>query len=125
MRQCGGYERRTGALRPLAAHACRTRALRTRQSRGSHHVRLKRVYIDRALSPGAALELPQAAALHLAKVVRVRSGDPLVLFTGDGREFAATVESARGPRVTAAVGEARSVDRESPLAITLTQCIAR
>lgn len=85
----------------------------------------KRVYVDGALSPGAVLELPRAAALHLAKVVRVRSGDSLVLFTGDGREFAATVESARGSQVTAAVGEARSVDRESPLAITLTQCIAR
>jgi 16S rRNA (uracil1498-N3)-methyltransferase len=85
----------------------------------------KRVYVEGALSPGAILELPRAAALHLAKVVRARSGDPLVLFTGDGREFAATVESARGPRVTAAVGEARSVDRESRLAITLTQCIAR
>ena len=85
----------------------------------------KRVYVDGALSPGAVLELPRAAALHLAKVLRVRSGDALVLFTGDGREFAATVESVRGSRVTAAVGEARSVDRESPLAITLTQCIAR
>jgi len=85
----------------------------------------KRVYVDGTLSPGSVLELPRAAALHLAKVVRVRSGDSLVLFTGDGREFAATVESASGTRVTAAVGEARSVDRESPLAITLTQCIAR
>ncbi len=84
----------------------------------------KRVYVESALSPGAILELPPAAALHLAKVMRVRSGDPLVLFTGDGREFAATVWSV-GPRVTAAVGEARTVDRESPLAITLTQCIAR
>jgi 16S rRNA (uracil1498-N3)-methyltransferase len=85
----------------------------------------KRVYVDGALSPGAVLELPRAAALHLAKVVRVGSGDPLVLFAGDGREFAATVESVRGARVTVAVGEARSVDRESPLAITLTQGIAR
>jgi 16S rRNA (uracil1498-N3)-methyltransferase len=84
----------------------------------------KRVYVESALNPGAILELPRAAALHLAKVMRVRSGDPLVLFTGDGREFAATVQSV-GSRVTAAVGEARSVNRESPLAITLTQCIAR
>ena len=85
----------------------------------------KRVYLDGTLSPGVVVELPHAAALHLAKVVRVRSGDSLILFTGDGREFSATVESARGTQVTAAVGEARSVDRESPLAITLTQCIAR
>src|SRR5580692_10326030 len=112
MRQCGAYERRPWVPRPP-------------ESRGSRQVSSKRVYVDGTLSPGSVLELPRAAALHLAKVVRVRSGDSLVLFTGDGREFAATVESASGTRVTAAVGEARSVDRESPLAITLTQCIAR
>ncbi len=53
------------------------------------------------------IELPSAAAAHLAKVLRARSGDELVLFAGDGREFAATVESVRGSRVTAAVGEGR------------------
>ena len=61
----------------------------------------KRVYVDRALSPGAVLELPPAAALHLAKVVRVRSGDPLVLFTGDG-DFRRLVEAVqrKGVRVS-------------------------
>jgi 16S rRNA (uracil1498-N3)-methyltransferase len=88
-------------------------------------VRLTRVYVDAALSPGGVFELPAAAGLHLAKVLRVRTGDELVLFTGDGREFSATVEGVRGTRVTAAVGEARTVDRESPLAVTLVQCIAR
>jgi 16S rRNA (uracil1498-N3)-methyltransferase len=57
--------------------------------------------------------------------MRVKNGDALVLFAGDGREFAGTVQSVRGSRVMAAVGEPRSVDRESPLAVTLTQCIAR
>jgi 16S rRNA (uracil1498-N3)-methyltransferase len=89
-------------------------------------VRLSRVYVDTGpLSPGGVVELPAAAGLHLAKVLRARSGDGLVLFTGDGREFAGTVERVHGSRVTAAVGEARAVDRESPLAITLVQCIAR
>jgi 16S rRNA (uracil1498-N3)-methyltransferase len=88
-------------------------------------IRLKRVYVDQALTPGSRFELPEAAALHLARVMRVRNGDELVLFTGDGREFAATVHSVRGSRVVATVGEARTVDRESPLAVTLTQCIAR
>jgi len=86
---------------------------------------LKRVYVAAAPIPGEILELPEAASLHLAKVMRARSGDALVLFTGDGREFAATVEGVRGSRVRAAVGEARTVDRESPLRITLTQCLAR
>ncbi|MGD0491067.1 MAG: 16S rRNA (uracil(1498)-N(3))-methyltransferase [Steroidobacteraceae bacterium] len=88
-------------------------------------MRLNRVYLDVPLSSGSLIELPPPAAQHLAKVLRARSGDEIVLFTGDGREFAAVVEAARGSRVTVAVGEARAIDRESPLAITLVQCIAR
>jgi 16S rRNA (uracil1498-N3)-methyltransferase len=84
-----------------------------------------RVYVDLPLSPGSLIELPPSVAQHLAKVLRARSGDEIVLFTGDGQEFSAAVESIRGSRVIAAVGEGRVIDRESPLAVTLVQCIAR
>jgi 16S rRNA (uracil1498-N3)-methyltransferase len=88
-------------------------------------MRLNRVYVNAPLSAGSVIELPAPAAQHLAKVLRARSGDEIVLFAGDGREFAAAVESIRGSRVTASVGAARPIDRESPLAVTLIQCIAR
>jgi 16S rRNA (uracil1498-N3)-methyltransferase len=88
-------------------------------------MRLNRVYVDVPLTSGSLIELPAAAAQHLAKVLRVRGGEEIVLFTGDGREFDAAVESVRGSRVTASVGAGRAVDRESPLAVTLIQCIAR
>ena len=88
-------------------------------------MRLNRVYVDAALSAGSVVELPAAAGQHLAKVLRVRGGEEIVLFTGDGREFGGTIESVRGSRVHAAVGEASSVDLESPLAVTLVQCVAR
>jgi 16S rRNA (uracil1498-N3)-methyltransferase len=93
--------------------------------RRGRDVRLNRVYVDAALEPGARIELPAAAGVHLAKVLRVRGGDELVLFSGDGLEFAASVESVRGTRVAVAIGEGRAVDRESPLALTLVQCLAR
>src|SRR5271156_3167990 len=93
--------------------------------RRARDVRLNRVHVDADLRPGSLVELPSAAALHLVKVLRLRGGDGLVLFSGDGREFPATIESVRGSRVQAAVGEARTVDRESPLAVTLVQCVAR
>jgi 16S rRNA (uracil1498-N3)-methyltransferase len=83
------------------------------------------VYVDAALTPGVRLELPPAAGVHLAKVLRVRSGDELVVFAGDGYEYPASVEGVHGTRVAVAIGEARAVDRESPLAVTLVQCIAR
>jgi len=81
--------------------------------------------VDAALSPGGVLELPAVAAAHLTKVLRARSGDELILFTGDGREFAGAIESIRGSRVTVAVSGAHGVDRESPLAVTLVQCVPR
>jgi 16S rRNA (uracil1498-N3)-methyltransferase len=88
-------------------------------------MRLNRVYVDAPLSSGSLIELPATAAQHLGKVLRARSGDEIVLFTGDGREFAAVIESIRGSRVTVSVGAGRTIDRESPLAVTLVQCIAR
>jgi 16S rRNA (uracil1498-N3)-methyltransferase len=86
---------------------------------------MTRVFVDCALTPGSQVELPPEPAAHLAKVLRVRSGDELTLFNGDGREFAGAVEAVRGSRVNASVGAARCIERESPLAITLLQCLPR
>lgn len=88
-------------------------------------MRLTRVYVETALTPGSAVQLPPETASHLAKVLRARSGDSLILFNGDGREFDGEIESVRGSRVSALVGGGREVDRESPLNITLLQCVPR
>jgi len=71
------------------------------------------------------LELPAETGAHVAKVLRARSGDGLVLFNGDGREWSGEIASVRGSRVTVSVGQARIIDRESPLAVSLLQCLPR
>ncbi|MGC1522164.1 MAG: 16S rRNA (uracil(1498)-N(3))-methyltransferase [Steroidobacteraceae bacterium] len=88
-------------------------------------MRLTRVFVETALTPGSSVELPRETGSHLAKVLRARSGDEVILFNGDGREFSGSIEEVRGSRVAAFVGEARTVDRESPLAVTLVQCVPR
>ena len=88
-------------------------------------MRLTRVFVDGALAPGAIVELARDTASHLAKVLRARSGDEIILFNGDGREFTGAIEAVRGSRVSASIGAARSIDRESPLALTLLQCVPR
>jgi len=88
-------------------------------------VRLTRVYVDGALTPGSTVDLGQGAGAHLAKVLRARNGDELVLFNGDGREFSGAVERVMGSRVSASIGAARSIDRESRLRLALLQCIPR
>jgi 16S rRNA (uracil1498-N3)-methyltransferase len=88
-------------------------------------MRLTRVYLDTELHSGSSLELARDSASHLAKVLRARAGDELILFNGEGSEFSAVIEAVRGSRVTVAVGAARAISRESPLQITLIQCVPR
>jgi 16S rRNA (uracil1498-N3)-methyltransferase len=88
-------------------------------------MRLTRVYIDTDLHSGSIVELARDSASHLAKVLRARVGDELTLFNGQGGEFAAVIDAVRGSRVSVAVGASRSTDRESPLRITLIQCVPR
>jgi 16S rRNA (uracil1498-N3)-methyltransferase len=88
-------------------------------------MRLTRVYVDSDLASGTIVELPRETAAHLAKVLRARTGDELILFSGDGREYPGAIESVRGGRVTASVGIGAHVDRESPFAVTLVQCVPR
>jgi len=88
-------------------------------------MRLTRVFVDGELAPGCVVELARDTASHLAKVLRARSGDEIVLFNGDGREYAGTIETLRGSRIFAAIGAARPVDRESSFPITLVQCVPR
>jgi 16S rRNA (uracil1498-N3)-methyltransferase len=88
-------------------------------------MRLTRVFVAGELQPGSVLELPRETGAHLAKVLRARCGDEVVLFNGDGREFAGTIEKVQGSRVSASIGAARSMDRESPFQLTLVQCIPR
>jgi len=86
---------------------------------------LTRVYVEAGLTAGSSIDLPPDTASHLAKVLRARAGDELILFNGDGREYSGAIEAVRGSRVAASVGDSRQVDRESPLSITLVQCVPR
>lgn len=88
-------------------------------------MRLTRVFVEGELQSGSVVELPRETGAHLAKVLRARSGDEVVLFNGDGREFTGAIEKVQGSRVSASIGAARIMDRESPLQLTLVQCVPR
>ncbi len=88
-------------------------------------MRLTRVYVEAAVAPGARLLLGGGAANHIARVLRLRSGDALTVFNGSGGEFAARVEEIQKDTVAVSVTEHRKFDRESPLSLTLAQGISR
>jgi len=82
-----------------------------------------RFFCPSALAPGAVLGLPENAARHAARVLRLVAGDAITLFDGRGGEYGAHIVSVRKDEVAAEVGERRPVERESPLHILLTQAL--
>lgn len=88
-------------------------------------MRLTRVYVDEPVTAGKRLVVAGSAANHIARVLRLRSGDALTVFDGSGGEFGARVEEFRKDAVVVSVAEHRTLDRESPLSLTLAQGISR
>jgi 16S rRNA (uracil1498-N3)-methyltransferase len=88
-------------------------------------MRVIRTCVDMPLAVGARLALPEEAAAHLVRVLRLGPGDGCVLFNGDGRDYAARIVSANRKSVEAEIASAREVRNESPLRIVLVQGIAR
>jgi 16S rRNA (uracil1498-N3)-methyltransferase len=83
-----------------------------------------RLYCPTSLHDGAVIELPPAVAHHAARVVRLREGDAVTLFNGEGGEFEARLARIEPRLVMAAVGTHHAVERESPLNVTLLQGLA-
>src|SRR5690606_41836373 len=82
-----------------------------------HRMRLTRCHVALPLQPGTTVVLPERAANHLARVLRLREGEACVLFNGDGHDYAARLASVGKREVSAEVVSASTVDNEAPLRI--------
>lgn len=93
-------------------------------------MRSVRVYLTptslpQALATGRTVVLPQDAAQHLTRVLRLRAGAAITLFDGEGGEWAAELVSGARDALAARIGEHHPIERESPLQLTLLQGLAR
>jgi len=70
-----------------------------------------RFYVDCPLAPGQ-VDLQGPEARHLAIVCRLRPGDAVCLFNGDGREYAAEVNEIGKRTVTVHIHTVAAPDRE-------------
>jgi 16S rRNA (uracil1498-N3)-methyltransferase len=73
----------------------------------------ERFYVNCELSPGPVV-LQGAEAHHLAVVCRLRPGDAVCLFNGDGRQYPARIEEVGKRAVTLQVLAIESPARELP-----------
>ena len=88
-------------------------------------MRNPRLYVDLPLAAGETVTLPEAAGHYLRRVLRLGSGDALIVFDGRGGEYEATVTRASRAVVEVAVGAHRAVERESTLAVEVGQGICK
>ncbi|REC93741.1 16S rRNA (uracil(1498)-N(3))-methyltransferase [Kushneria indalinina] len=84
-----------------------------------------RIHVPLALSPGATLSLPDAAAHHVARVMRRREGDTLVLFDGHGVEVSAHIIEMSRRDVRVEIDECLATLPESPLAVHLGLAVGK
>ena len=83
-------------------------------------MRAARFFLDEPLATSTRIALPERVAHHALRVLRLRDGDPIVLFNGTGGEFAAQL-SVNGSHAYAKIDTFAPVERETPLRVTLIQ----
>jgi 16S rRNA (uracil1498-N3)-methyltransferase len=74
------------------------------------------------LAAGSTIPLSEEAAHHASRVLRLRQGDALILFDGQGGEYTARVVET-GKKFRVHLDEWRSRECEAPLAVTLAQAL--
>jgi 16S rRNA (uracil1498-N3)-methyltransferase len=88
-------------------------------------MRIPRVYLDQALQPGRSLTLPPEQDHYVSRVLRLAPGSPLVLFNGDGSDYAAEVLGHPRAGMDVRVDARLPAVPPSQLNLTLVQGLSR
>jgi 16S rRNA (uracil1498-N3)-methyltransferase len=88
-------------------------------------VRTIRCHVDVPLHCDSEATLPEAAANHLVRVLRMTTGDRVNLFNGDGFDYAASLQLVGRGAARALIGARQPGIAEPALRLTLAQGIAR
>lgn len=83
-----------------------------------------RVYHPSRLQVGRDTTLDDAASHHLGRVLRMKAGDPVVLFDGTGGEYRGTIRGTERSGVRVRVESFDEIERESKLRVGLVQSVS-
>lgn len=84
---------------------------------------MPRFYCPPPLPLGEVFDLPPDAAHHAARVLRLREGDAVEIFDGQGRARSGVIAAITGKRVSLDRLADAAVERESPLRTVLAQSL--
>ncbi|BBP02426.1 16S rRNA (uracil(1498)-N(3))-methyltransferase [Sulfuriferula nivalis] len=85
---------------------------------------MSRFYFPDTIQTHQDYALPDAAAHHAARVLRLNVGDHITLFNGTGEEYAASITFIDKRNVNVHIESCQNTSRESPLKTTLVQGIS-
>ncbi|MFA7281655.1 MAG: 16S rRNA (uracil(1498)-N(3))-methyltransferase [Sterolibacterium sp.] len=83
---------------------------------------ISRFYCPMPLQAGCTVTLPPEAAHHALRVLRLRSGDELLVFDGQGGEYSGRVTET-APLFRLRLTDWHDIEREASLALTLVQAL--
>lgn len=86
---------------------------------------IPRIYLSVPLHKAALVALDRQSAQHVTRVLRMKPGAALIVFNGQGGEYAATLESEQRGTATIKIGDFIARDAESKLSVQLAQGISR
>ncbi len=88
-------------------------------------MRIPRIYQATELTTGTEVEIREQQAHHLLKVLRSQSGDPVILFNGDGCDYTAEILSTGRHSLRVRIRGSHDLANESPLGIHLGIALAK
>ena len=88
-------------------------------------MRIPRIYTGQALLGNARIELEPGPSAHVARALRMREGDKLTLFNGEGGEYPAEIAAIDKKKVLVTTGAHQALELESNLHIHLGIAVSR
>jgi 16S rRNA (uracil1498-N3)-methyltransferase len=92
---------------------------------GEIKLRIHRLHTTQALEPGAEVRLEEQASHYLGRVLRAAAGQRVVLFNGDGHDYAAEILSPARSGMILRIESRLPGLPEPPLAVTVVQALSR
>ncbi|MEL0623043.1 16S rRNA (uracil(1498)-N(3))-methyltransferase [Marinomonas arenicola] len=88
-------------------------------------MRIPRIFVDIALAENTKVELPNSAFQHVCKVLRLKNGNPMRLFNGQGGQFQGELCDVEKRSASVQLSTFESLNNESPLKVTIGQTLSR
>lgn len=88
-------------------------------------MRIPRFYEPQALAEGDELRLSDSVVQHVCRALRMRPGDSLLLFNGDGFEYTAELTEVAKRNASARITGVSQPQRVSPLKVIIGQAVSR